>query len=286
MSRAAAILIVALVCAALARGAAPPDGAGAAAVTALRGIAGAVEFVAGGEPIRARANQEMTTPLLVRVADASRLEDGQTRYRVEFIGLVAGEYDLRDYLERAQGDALGIAPLPILVVSQLPEQHGVDLFSSAQTPQLAATRYRVVMAALAALWLAAPVVYFVVRVLRRRPPPPPPIIVPPPTLAEQLRPLVESAVQGTLTTAQRGRLELLLYLYWRERLGLSGSQAEIVARLRHDPRAGELLRAVEHWLHSGRAATAQPETELARLLEPYRYAPAIDVEAVAPEGRA
>ena len=70
-----------------------------------------------------------------------------------------------------------------------------------------------------------------------------------------------------------------MYSYWRRRLGMDGPQAEVVMRLRHDPEAGRLLRAVEGWRHAHTSPTAPAEGEVAALLEPYRRAAAIDDEA-------
>ncbi len=236
----------------------------------VRGISGAIEFRAAGPRIRARPNQSHDSPILVRVADARADEGGEHVYRVEFIGLVAGDYDLRDYLERQDGSPVDdIAPLRVYVVSQLPPDHGTDLFSSAQAPRLTATQYRLVMAGLGVAWLSVPIAYLVVRAIRRRPTPPPPAAAPAPTLADQLRPLAEAAIQGTLSIAERGRLELLMYLYWRGRRGWDGSQAQVVPRLRNDSEAGLLLRAIESWLHASPVARSHADRELAALLKPY-----------------
>ncbi|HEY3243761.1 MAG TPA: hypothetical protein VGM03_10455 [Phycisphaerae bacterium] len=214
--------------------------------------------------------------MLVRVADARQREDGETDYRVEFIGLVAGDYDLREYLERQDGSALNLAALPVQIHSQLAPDHGTDLFSSSAALTLNARRYRTMAVLLAIAWLSVPLIYVVVRALRRPPVVPTPIAAPPPSFADQLRPLVEGALHGSLSIAERGRLELLMYLYWTERLGWTGPQGEIVSRLRSESEAGNVLRAVERWLHAPRAASEHPDGEVVSLLAPYRYAPAIN----------
>jgi hypothetical protein len=88
---------------------------------------------------------------------------------------------------------------------------------------------------------------------------------------------VDAAIGGTLSVAERGRLELLLYLYWRARLALSGPQPQVISTLRTHPEAGALLQAVERWLHAPvRQPAAPAQAEAAVLLEPYRHAPAIN----------
>ncbi len=256
--------------------------------SALRGIASEMEIRATGSALRAKANQSRESPMLVRIAEATRADDGTTTYRIQYIGLVAGDYDLRAYLERGDGSPLDMQPLPVHVRTQLSADHGTDLFSPAQAPLLTGTQYRMILMVLVVAWLSVPVSYFVVRRLRRRPAPPPPPIVPPPSLADQLRPLVDSAIGGSLSIAERGRLELLMYSYWRGRLGMDGPQAEVVMQLRHDAEAGRLLRAVESWLHAHTSPTAPADGEVASLLEPYRRAAAIDDEtsdAAAETGR-
>lgn len=276
MSISASIVIVCTLTL-LQSGAADKNNSGGA-TSALRGIASEMEIRTTGAALRAKANQSHESPMLVRIVEATRADDGTTNYRVQYIGLVAGDYDLREYLERRDGSPLNMQPLPVHVRTQLSADHGTDLFSPAQTPLLTGTQYRTILIALALAWLSVPVSYFVVRRLRRRPEPPAPPIVRPPSLADQLRPLVDSAIGGSLSIAQRGRLELLMYSYWRGRLGMDGPQAEVVMRLRRDAEAGRLLRAVESWLHAHTSPTAPAEGEVASLLEPYRRAAAIGDE--------
>jgi hypothetical protein len=258
------------------REARPPAAQTRPAREADRGIVCVVEFEASGPAVTAAGDQSRLSPMLVRVADARPGKDGQVVYRVEFIGLTAGEHDLRDYLERRDGSALDLPPMPVVVRSRLDAGHGTDLFSSASVPWLGARRYRAALILLGIMWLSVPVIYAALRLIRRQPAPPATPPVRPLTLAEQLRPLAEAAIHGSLSLRERAQLELLMYLYWRDRLGLDGPQAEVVRRLRHDAQAGVLLRAFEGWLHSGRAASAQAADEVTSLLEPYRSVPAIE----------
>ena len=253
-------------------------------VPALRGIACEVAFRAVGSRIRATPNQSRESPVLVRMVDVRLDADGLKTHRVQFIGLVAGDYDLRDYLQRADGSPLDLDPIPIHVSSQLTAGHGTDLFSEPTAPLLTPTRYRMLLTLLAVAWVAVPLVVFVLRAIRRPPEPQRVVEVPSPSLADQLRPLVESAVSGSLSIAQRGRLELLLYAYWRERLNLEGPQDVVVVRLRNDSNAGRLLRAVERWLHAEPSPPERAAGEVASLLEPYRLVPALPAErsALAP----
>jgi hypothetical protein len=110
--------------------------------------------------------------------------------------------------------------------------------------------------------------------MKRRLSAPVPVVVvpptPPPTVAEQIRTLVAEAGSTGLSVSDRGRLELLLLGFWRERLGFERLDIpEAVMRMRRDEEAGELLRAVERWLHGPDRSAPFPEHELTRMLERY-----------------
>lgn len=244
-----------------------------------RGLSGTVEvLVRGPRGIRVRADQSPQSPVVVRLA-GKRESSGGVSYRLEYIGTVAGRHDLRQALESDDGTPLDIPPVWVEVTSSLPPDHGTDLFLSSHMPELRGSWYRPTLIAAGVVWAACPVVYLGIMLARRRPPakvlPPPP----PPTLAEQLRPLVESAAAGTLSMRERANLELMLYQYWRAKLGISERQAEAVARLREHPEAGTLLRAIERWLHAARSNDEGVEREVTGLLEPFRHVPAVALPA-------
>ena len=89
--------------------------------------------------------------------------------------------------------------------------------------------------------------------------------------AERIRPLVESAAAGTITLEDQTLLERLLMGCWREKLDLTEPRvAESILLLKQHPVAGELLRAMERWLHRPGGSSA---AEINPLLEPYRNAP-------------
>ena len=70
----------------------------------------------------------------------------------------------------------------------------------------------------------------------------------------------------------QANLERLLMGYWREKLGLPDQRiADALTQLKAHGEAGELLRALERWLHQpGGAAVA---SEINSLLQPYRALP-------------
>lgn len=249
--------------------------------SAARGIAGMVEFRSKGPKLRAKPGQNLSAPLLARIAEAKTGEDGATSYRVEYLGAAAGDFDLRDCLEHEDGSpAADLPPMTVRIVSQLPPDHGTDVYGLPDPPFTLKAWYRQILIILGILWLLIPVIIFTRRAILRRPPPPPPPAPRAPTLADKLRPLLESARAGTMSTADRGRLELLLYQYFRDSLGQPASgPAEAIAQLRAHPQASPILLSVERWLHApGRSA--EPGDEVARLLAPFEK---VALAAAAPQ---
>jgi len=208
--------------------------------------------------LRERSDATRATPVRVRVSRTS--EPGVQR--VSYIGIVAGTFDLRDYLAREDGRPLDdLQSLPIRVVSHLPQSHGLDLFEGDQSPAVVGgwnwrSNYRVLMLTGLVLWLAVPVVLFARWVIRRpRPGPPPAPAAPTPTLGEQLATVIRSAGDRTLTVDERAELELLLIRYLSNELGLAmvppTEYGATLQSLRREPRTAPALRAVERWLHAG-----------------------------------
>lgn len=215
-------------------------------------------------------------PVVVRIAEATRDGDWML-YDLRFIAQYAGEFDLRQCLRRPDGAALTNAePLPVVVGKLLPDDHQGALFElgGVRVPRLGG--YRLALLVIGIVWLAVPVWFIARRLLRKRPPAPPPPDAPV-TLADQLRPLVESALRGELSTGDRARLEMLLLGYWRERLGLGGVEhAAAVRTMRAHAEAGELLEQLERWLHRPRRAD-EPAVDVSAMLMRYRDARPVQI---------
>jgi len=197
------------------------------------------------------------------------------RYDLEYCGLEPGRHDLAAWLVRADGSpAAGLPELAVEIRALLPpgqvEPHEL---ATRDPPSLG--RYSRWVIAAAVLWVAGLVA--ILRVGRRsRAAAPGPAA--PATLADLLRPMVESAARGSLDEAGKARLERLLLAFWRRRLNLDGLPAvEALARMRGHAEAGALLRRLEAWLH--RPPAAREEIDLAALLEPYRSAAPEEAEA-------
>jgi hypothetical protein len=255
-------------CALLATGAAT-----AAPPRTARGTTGAFE-ITSAQPLRAKALRDAASPVLVRVNAL-----GGERYRVEYLGTVEGAFDLAPLIERTDGRVAEALPdLRVEIYSQLPPNHGTDVFGLSAPGFSMAAHYSTALGAVIVLWAAVPAVVVVRRVLRPRPAPPAPAPREP-TVAERLFAIVDAARTRELDLDERARLELLVL---RELRGARepapttapadlASLADAVAALRDDRHTARIVRAIEAWLHApsaGGRAQALEEIDALRLGAP------------------
>lgn len=247
---------------------------------AARGSASSIT-VRSAQPLQAKALRDASAPVLVRV---NRADGGDTRtdsgadapreYRVEFIGSLEGVFDLAEMIERTDGrPAEGLSDLRVEIYSQLPPNHGTDVFGLSAPGFSLSNSYTVTLWTLAAAWVAIPLVAVARRALRPSPPPPP-APAREAGIAERLLAILDEARGRELDTAERGRLELLLLRALREAGrgdtrddGDLASLAAATAALRDDARDGPVVRAVEDWLH---APTAGDRTRALAALDTLR----------------
>jgi hypothetical protein len=223
------------------------------------------QLVLPGSRLQAKPLDDRRLPIVVRVVDVFP-HGSDYRYDLEYYGLDAGDFDLRDYLQREDGSPVdNLPPLPVSIQSLLPEGQVLPHPpASNRLPRLGGYRWAMVIGG--ALWTLGLTALLLAGRRRRR------LALSrqtrPATLAERLEPMVRSAMAGSLSNEQRAELERLLLAFWRRRLDLERCKAaEAMARLRQHPEAGQLLRQLESWLHR----PAPPvEVDLAALLAPYR----------------
>ena len=211
------------------------------------------------------------TELILRIDKVTTLASNQHRYDFFYMGLEPGAYKLADFLIRPDGtrpDELG--DLRIQVRAMLPDDHDGKLNAYVPRRFPFVGGYRAALIALAVIWVGGIVAYIVLS-RKKRVIAAPVALVPEPSFAERLRPLVEQAAAGELSVEGQANLERLLMGYWREKLNFSGlGVAESLSRLKAHSEAGELLRAVERWLHRPGGASRD---EINSLLQPYRNLP-------------
>lgn len=203
--------------------------------------------------------------LIVRIAE-TRPRGDSIWYDFRYTGLVPGNYDLRGYLQRPDGSTTNnLPPIPVRVAPLLPETHNGLLVEPRASPLGRLGGYTTLMIVTAVVWA----LLFIPLVWRHRKKAAPAVVAPPePTFAQRLRPLVEQAAAGTLSGDGQAQLERMLLNYWRDRLALGTmDMAQAIGKLRDHPEAGELLRALESWLHRPAGSAA---VDVAAVLKPYR----------------
>lgn len=247
---------------------------------AERGITGTFAFQYEGPSLRAKSLRDADTPLIVRI----QRNESPSQYSVRFIGNVPGQFDLRDWLEHTDGSPLQSAqPMVVTIVSTLPNDPRSDLFEVDGFQPGFRGGYRLALVLIGMAWLGVPIVVIASRILTRPKAIQTKSVVTELSLADQLRPLVETAAQGQLSTNDKARLELLLLRYWRQEANLPyADMAVAITKLRTHSQAGPILAAVERWLHAENGV-ARPESvqDVLRLLEPFRSVPAQPADAPA-----
>lgn len=208
------------------------------------------------------------TPVVLRITRVAP-HGTEFRYDFEWTGLDAGPHDLRDYLRRKDGtDVTALPEILVEVTSVLPP--GVvkpNHPSAGAVPRFGG--YGVWMIGFGVAWTIG--LLAILFLFRNRNVQQLAARLRPKTLAERLRPLVESAMAGTLSSAERGQLELNLVAYWRRRLGLeSETPAQALAKLRSHDEAGPLLNQLDAWLYK---PTSAERVDLVKLLAPYQHLP-------------
>ncbi len=216
-------------------------------------------------PKRITKPHDRESRFVVRI-DAVYPHGTDWRYDLSFYGLEPGRYNVADYLQTESGESVGgVEPLWVEVYSVLPRSKNTPHALEFQ-PTPRPGRYRELAVVAGVFWVIGLIaLIWGGRVRRRRQEEAASRRV---TLADRLRPLVQRAEQGELTTAEQAELERLLISYWQRRLKLEAMPpAEMMARLREDEQAGPLLRQLEAWLHRPQP---QPPQDLEELLRPYR----------------
>lgn len=217
-------------------------------VRAVRGLAAHVD-VQYSARLRAKSELSPSSPILVRVEHPA---DGPQR--IEFIGVVAGDFDLRNYLEREDGKPLDdLAKIGIQVVSNLPADHGADLYDSGDGGVSWRAHYRLFLWAAAGVWFLVPLAWLAVRAIRRPAATPAAAAAPePPSVERQILDMLDKGKTRPLSVDEQGRLELLLLRHLGQAVtpGKSVELAEMVAILRDEPGSRDVVIAMERWLHS------------------------------------
>ena len=203
-------------------------------------------------------------PLVVRVL-ATRPHGDSFRYDFDYYGLEEGEFDLGDFLQRADGSAADDIPA-------IPLRFEAVLASDRITPNDPQPSSLPRVGGYTLTLIIAAIVWFAVLLLllfagRKKGALGVGDEARPPTFAERLRPLVEAARDGSLDGDGQAELERTLLSFWREELDLRDeSPATAMAKLRQNEVAAPLLEQLERWLHQ---PNPESPADLDALLAPY-----------------
>ncbi|MBI1190379.1 MAG: hypothetical protein GC200_06835 [Tepidisphaera sp.] len=236
----------------------PAWGAISEPTQATRGLATRVN-VEYPHTLRPKGDQTSRSPVRVRVeaGDAGASGGKPGMQTIVFIGNVAGDFDLRDALEREDGGSTSdLPPMPVHIVSRLPRDHAGEFFGEDERPTLTGGGYTAVLVALGVAWAMVPCVVLVRRAMRAKPPEPPAEApAREPTLGERLALAIREAGGREMSPKDRAGLELLVIRYLSERSGRpmvpEADHARTLRALREDQRTGPVLVAIERWLHAG-----------------------------------
>ena len=213
---------------------------------------------------------DSNSPIVVRILD-TRVHGSAFRYDLVYYGLEPGEFDLRDYLVRIDGGPTDDLPnIPIKILGVLGEgQLTPNDLEKRPPPRVGG--YRATLWLLAAFWLIG--LLTLIFYPRTKSESASKTQAAPTTLADRLRPYVESATRGELNDTDKAELERLLLAYWHDKLEVGDlPPAQAISKLRNDETAGRLFTVLEQWLHSP-DPIAISEQEISELLEPYRNTP-------------
>ena len=115
-----------------------------------------IEVPAG--TLRGRADLDLDSPLLVRVASIERRDDVNI-HELEFIGTTPGLFDLREVLVFADGSAIDLLPpLPVQIVSNLEDHAASDLSMTIPPSTTFVGGYRIWIIVIGVLWILIPVI--------------------------------------------------------------------------------------------------------------------------------
>lgn len=231
------------------------------------------QIVIPGGKLQAKPLQDRHQAFVLRVIEVYP-HGTDNRYDLEFYALEPGVYNLSEYLTRTDANANEALPsLSVQVDATLPAgQITPSKLATAPLPALGG--YRAFWFVGALIWLGG--LYALLNVGRKRSVPEEAVIAKQATLADRLRPLVQSARDGTLASEQRAALERVLIAYWCQRLQLSDvAPGKVISKLREHAEAGPLVRSLEEWLH----CPDPPNTvDIDVLLKPYAEVRDMDFE--------
>ena len=233
--------------------------------TVKRGLGGRIQFDHPSPYLVAKSDQSLDGPVLVRLerlGGRETISENEHAYELRFFGVQAGVFDVAERI-KVDGATSGessvlLDPIWVQIVSDLPSNRGTDLYEITD-PQIGVwTGYRSTAITLALIWCSIPMIILFLR-LRNRHPEAAAVSAIPPTVSQRLIGLVDSARDRNLREDEKAEFEFLFYKALGDRYQLPESLIRSVPLLRRHESVAGSLAAVEHWLHSGKAAELNDE---------------------------
>ena len=201
------------------------------------------------------------TPLLVRITGVESIAGGSFSYHLSYTGLETGVFNLTDFLVKPNGERLREPVATVTIGSAIPPNARYAAVYTDPPFQSRAVPYRLILLLGTLLWAGCGV--FLFWPPKKQVTTNPNVAEPPQhtqddeadsegpqTLADLLRPLVEKAANKSISLAEKGRLEQILFEHWGKELELDHLDSlEQLRRIMEHPEAGSLLRTIERWLY-------------------------------------
>lgn len=203
----------------------------------------------------------------VRIAAIEAQPDRRV-YDVRYIANRAGSFDLRDFLLAADGSALeGLPEFRFTGDSALSKDLDTRIEETEELKIQVGGYYYEIMSALGILWIG----WLLLLIFWKRPRPTVtddsgPAEMP---FGEWLHGFLAALEAGTVSAADKAKLEMRLLRLWREELRLPEdvSMIEALGAVSRDAKTGAPLKKLQHWLHH--PASPVPGDEIAAVLAPY-----------------
>lgn len=224
-----------------------------------------LQHVIPGPKVVAKPIANRAQPVIVRIVETYTHGSG-FRYDIEYKALEPGSYDVADFLAREDGSETAIPEIavnvyPILAADEV-RPYILPLFKSPFR-----SYYLPLLLVIGAIWVAGLLmILFYGRGKTKRPISEQKQL----TVAERMRPLIDAAIAGELTTQQQAELERVLTGFWSKKLRLNHLSADALRqKLREHAEASLMLNQIDYWLH--RPATDPANAiDVNALLQPYQ----------------
>jgi hypothetical protein len=218
-----------------------------------------------GTKVVAKPITGRTQPVIVRIVDTYP-HGSDFRYDIEYKGLEPGTFDVAEYLERDDGSS---QPIPSIEVQVFPilAKNEVLPYNLPRSRSQFRSYYLPLLLVVGAVWLAGLLmILFYGRGKTKHPSREQKQL----TVADRMRPLIDAAIAGQLTTQQQAELERVLSGFWSKKLRLNHLSAdELRQKLREHEEASLMLNQIDSWLH--RPATDPTNAiDVNELLKPYQ----------------